>query len=69
MICLPFGTSQMAGWLVLDFCLALFFIQRIGNKKALTLVIVLQFNHCIYFYYSSYSRIDITCNHRFHYTV
>lgn len=32
----------MAGWLILDFCLALFFIQRIDNKRMLTLVIVVQ---------------------------
>lgn len=42
MICLQYASCQMAGWLILDFCLALFFIQRIGNKRMLTLVIVVQ---------------------------
>lgn len=42
MICLPYGSCQLAGWLMLDFCLALFFIQRIDNKRMLTLVIVAQ---------------------------
>lgn len=42
MICLQYASCQMAGWLILDFCLALFFIQRIDNKRMLTLVIVVQ---------------------------
>lgn len=42
MIALPFASCQLAGWLILDFCLALFFIMRIKNKNVLTFVIVLQ---------------------------
>lgn len=42
MICLQYASCQMAGWLILDFCLALFFIKRIDNKRMLTLVIVAQ---------------------------
>ena len=42
MIALPFASCQLAGWLILDFCLALFFIMRIKNKNVLTFIIVLQ---------------------------
>lgn len=52
MICLPYGSCQMAGWLILDVCLALFFIQRIGNKKILTLVIAIQLILTILLYLS-----------------
>lgn len=42
MICLPYGSCQLAGWLMLDFCLALFFIQRIDNIKIRTFVLLIQ---------------------------
>ncbi len=42
MIWLPFGACKMAGWLILDFCLALFFIQKISNKRILTFILVVQ---------------------------
>ncbi|HBA13104.1 MAG: hypothetical protein ACOX32_08740 [Bacteroidaceae bacterium] len=42
LICLPCYQCQFAGWLILDFCLALFFINNISNKKVLVAVILLQ---------------------------
>lgn len=52
LICLPYDSCKIAGWLILDFCLALFFIQRIGNKKILTLVIAIQLILTILLYIS-----------------
>ncbi len=42
MICLPYGLCRLAGWLILDFCLALFLIQKISNKRLLIFLIVIQ---------------------------
>lgn len=50
LLIIPSKISHWAGWLILYFCLTLFIINNIQNKKILTIVLIIQISLSLFAY-------------------